>query len=92
MSSFLLLCCLMKRLWSHKKGFLRFHPSLLIFVFILTLCDIYAAIQSQIWFSACGMGSNSRQKDTSKFYFGWWILLEAVSENLACKDMLGLIL
>lgn len=82
----------MKRPWSHKKGFLRFYPSLLVLVLILTLCDIYAATQSQIWLSACGMGSNSRQKDTHKFYFGWWILLEAVSDNLARKDMLGLIL
>lgn len=61
--------CLMKRPWSHKKGFLRFYPSLLFLVFILTLCDIYAAIQSQIWLSACGMGSNSRQKDTHKFFW-----------------------
>lgn len=75
-----------------QKGFLRFYPSLLIFVFALTPCDICAAIRSQIWLSACGMWSNSRQKDTHKFYFGWWILLEAVSENLACEDMLGLFL
>lgn len=82
--------CLMKRPWSHKKGFLRFYPSLLFLVFILTLCDIYAAIQSQIWLSACGMAIQGKRTLTN--FFGWWILLEAVSDNLASKDMVGLIL
>lgn len=31
-------------------------------------------------------------KRTLTNFFGWWILLEAVSDNLASKDMVGLIL